>query len=982
MIRYLFLIFILTLLACNPDPLESFLPEIRNGSLHIGRHFMPLFENSLYEKIVKVNIDGQSTLIMEWAEDKIKSYNIHVRLLHGLESRYDMEINSEEIPIIMEGASFNFNSKTGRGVLKWKPSKTFTGRKAYRQISLTLPLEFRDRRSLSSEPDFVVKRKITVIVYKSLDPPEIYKIETSYGIYEKLDDGNFYTRYGAKSLDLSYYDQIFVGRREKKELFDNIRFYSEGTYDFFHSSTTPHKQPTSWETAEEKLFDLFELYDKFKKPVPDDLIKFINLPFYIVDKIRQNDEDCDRSQTVPKNQTEHWCLAELKEGEKLDFDKDLYVKHYQIPQSISFKNLFYKMQSVYLCEVYHIISSAYILNSASWKKRDMCYLSLDEVKKIKNFLNEKEIVYLCKSSNTCDLVDTSQWQADFFKIPESIKWQLAGLKPLNDNSIHIPLIRNEESGYSAKNLVQIYVRDHNQFGKAPFLIPHQRPGHFLFWTTPIDMDIKWNAGIFESLEGNAWKLNYSIRLDETEESKNHFHQFPISFQPVSQTIHGSPISLRFNILQKAIARYSELFDPEKDIQFSSTYDGNNWLNSSFSAISRIKTQYIFPEDFLSNIRQSILFDSIPFFKIDNKKSLLDHLYLQPLTLRFKSNIYLVHDTIENETLHPSSSESPSNNTTINETIHYGQFSSEPHSNNTNTLSPLITVQRGVYKKRHCDCSDWEEFKKDNQIYIEGTCFCEVNLQLDSDSTILKRSNDSTISFYLSYDYFLEGNKNVFLNNNFYKNTNQSDIPISLYKEPFVPKYNPPSKLDFSSIAQNRFHIFFNLQPTLKCSSLANSSDRVCEINYLLDQRPQQSTINQLNKEQSLFSEEGVRAVLFCDEGLAVGSGSKAGNNCPCSSSLIFNKTGLQMQCVFKKNQTGSLSIHLETDNPYIYFINIDKKHNESAYQSCLNSSFPHPGDCRRLAQQKKGEGQVQEFLSYGDIDKSHKHTPIKTFKVP
>ena len=150
-----------------------------------------------------------------------------------MESKYELQLGNEEFDILNE-AKWKFDSKKNIGVLKWKPSKTFTDDQPYKKISLPLHLELRDRHAPSKDPSFIVKKYISVIVYKKLDEPEIYKISTAHNEYEKMDDGNFYAKHGAQNLNLSYYDTVFAGVKKQIEIFNHLKFYSQIIYSQFH----------------------------------------------------------------------------------------------------------------------------------------------------------------------------------------------------------------------------------------------------------------------------------------------------------------------------------------------------------------------------------------------------------------------------------------------------------------------------------------------------------------------------------------------------------------------------------------------------------------------------------------------------------------------------------------------------------------------------------------------------------------------------
>ena len=186
---------------------------------------------------------------------------------------------------------------------------------------------------------------------------------------------------------------------------------------------------------------------------------------------------------------------------------------------------------------------------------------------------------------------------------------------------------------------------------------------------------------------------------------------------------------------------------------------------------------------------------------------------------------------------------------------------------------------------------------------------------------LKDSNGKVISSYWPYNYFIYTDQKLLLKNTFYEKSQTKGIPINLKPAPLTLQYKSPVELSYIG---NRIHIFFNLKPSLQCISESESSDKICKVSYLLNEFAQHYSDL---KNKNFFSEYGVQAYLSCSDGIALNSDQETGE-CPCSEKPVFSQKGMELECVFQKDQKGSLSIHLETNNPYIYFLNTDVKHDK------------------------------------------------------
>ena len=851
----LFLNFI-WLLSCEQNPLKKISPHIVEGTLQTGERHFSLFEDSLRASLVKVNIAGQSDLIMEWTEGTFKLYRFRIRHLYNLKSRYEFQLKEEDLFRRLPGAQWKFNSKKGTGILEWRPAKDFTGEKPYVKFSLPLFLEFKDSRSL--EPAFVVRKNIKVIVYKSLDKPEIYRISTRHNNYKKLDDGNFYTDHGAQLLNLNYYNKLYLGHKKGKrqEIFDHLRFYSETAYIKYSSYD---------DFGDEMRFDV---YSSRGQAIPYKILGFLKQPIYYEKEIRLEDEGKASNPTAVLNKDEAWRLAELSLKKPIPFDQDIYIKHYQIPKKIDWEKLFYKIESPLLCKIYHIISLEFKIKKTGYKGRDLCYLSAFAIFDIPNRnraeIEEREDIYLLDENNTLKLADKSNWPFYFYKIPDSIKWLMAGYAPIPHSFIGIKLSRADD--------VSIYIKDYNQWGSSPHIAPYQEENNLLFWSVP-EMSGEWHLKSAERIDANDWRLNYVIKpRDSANKNANLFRQAYLKLQPVSKTLAGNPVSFQLSALPSVLAKYKEDFDPKRDIKISKGISYGEglpeWSSTSVSLSNKIKISYVFPSDFVPLIHKAIPYNNIPTYKIFSKDKVLGYLNLtrpEPLSHQTRSS---------------------------------GTSSEEK--------------KPSLFFENDSDCSKWAEDKKEDGIYIESLCSYRAKLNLRSDSKRLRNKRGELISAYWSYDYSFS-EEAVLLSHKFYPHSWSADWLMALKREPFAPSFDWAGPL--SKEVKSRIYIFFNVQPVLKCVSLSGASDKKCFINYFLDERVDKEEWENLNKEIA----SAIQAHVSC-------SGDRQGSRpdlCSCGANPVFSEEGISVECSTQNNHKGAFSIYLESSSPYIYFLNTE-----------------------------------------------------------
>lgn len=914
----LFLIFYSCfLLSCEQNPLKGIPPELHKGVFETGNQHINVFNESLYDKLVKVDILNQSDLLMEFKEGQRNIYPIKIRLLHGLEKRYKLDVSLEKLELLKE-LTWSFNPENNTIILDWKPSKIFAGKNLYRKISIPLILSFKDHRLSSSEVSFVLKKELQVIVQKQFEEPEVYRIVANHGVeYIKLDDGNFYSKYGAKKLNLKYFDSVFVGDIKKKKIFDNVLLYSHqlslvvlkyvfmGTIeDFLRSMDAP--------------FDKIKLFNSYKKPVPVDTIVFLKQPFYLKD---ETSSECEFDEDFKPGKDESQCFNRLSEN-NIDFDTNIYVKMYQTPECLTTNSkcikpsdFFYKVKDPILCKLYHHISAEAIIHKRLTPyRRDLCYLSSVRSAKINNnyYKMENSSFYVFRGDQF-EPVDRSQWTFSFYKIPEYIKWQLGGYRPIEDILVNLKRI-NET------NLL-VYVKDYNNFDKHPSLVPYQQAGRPVFWKSSIIKSWKFISA--RLLKHSDWELSYSINLERDFNGKNsgNLTHFDMDFHTVSETMSTKePTPFLFNIPPVIKAKYIE--------------DANFYQKKSASVFvlgHKMNFQWNFPAKFISNVQKIIPFKKIPLYKVySNDQKISDYVRLGKLNVNAKTSCLVGKD---------NNVEFKNSDETID----------EYHSGN----------KEGGYKiKSSCKCLGLEEKLSaqsegvPSNFILENTCWYDIKVETPPSSSILQAKDKDSKSSYVAVDHFLDIQGDVYLRNIFYKDSSTRDIRLDLKKEFFIEKEGKLYKKEKKPI-NSKIHLFFNLQPdSMECVTSTEHKNRTCDIKYAFDQHSHSIRSLEYFRRESgdkFFSDNGVQVHFTCPDNPTA---------CSCENRLrYFREKEIVIQCLIKQNYQGKILTWMTTKNPYIYFIdspdlevssggNFDNSSSADDYRKTSIKSWNAPGEGR------------------------------------
>lgn len=870
------LFFMFFFLACHQNPLKDIPDRLREGALHTGEQNLPLFENALYDQLVKLSIQGKSENIITFKEGENSSYTLLIKPLYDLESKYEISIKGNPF-VSLKGTRWTFDNKSKKGVLEWTPKKDFTLEKMYSSISIPLFLEFKDRKDNSS---FVVEKHIKIIVEKTLDPLEVYRVATHYHEYHRLSDGWFYTHHGAKFLNLQYYDKIFLDRKLTKEFktFNNLKFYS-------HEVLSENSAMLRFQ------YGLEDLFGKNGGQIPYPLLTFLKQPLYYMGSAKQSGKVCELGSVGETYGT--FCLLLVQPQQRLGFDKKIYVKRYHIPKAVDVKNLFYKVENKNLCGSYRET-----IKPGSSHDEDMetpCYFPFSMISSVdqeyfkknsiykylvQNHLEEKGYaLYERLKNGTFQPVDTSQWEFKFHKVPDFMKWQISGYRPIEDHSLKVILT----AGDYAPNYLKVYVKDYNLFEEAPRLVLFQELHDALFWPFPYLK--RWNKHNEQKLARSTWLLQYDTDISFPPVNEEDIpHSFKANFQVETKGVSSDPFSLVFSTLPSLTMSYIEEFHPGTDVKFSRTVETRGhekkWISSQLSLEHFVKVQLFFPKDFLSRIKIFV------FPKVFNLKS-----YFQP------GKTYL--DYVD-----------------ISQTV-------------TSCGVRDLEKPQDLFEGSYCaKCSDFTENLDGDQIYLES--ICSYNLHISADQTTLGKSIQ-----YFPYKYKVPIGAQVKLDNTFYEETQADDIPMKVIAEDFLPLYprfEKPQIKEKNIIVGNVIDVFFNLQPQIK--PLSHST----EVKRYVISYPAYAEDEQVHSHEHMptslpvtfenWSAAGLQPHISCRNKTSKGkrvrtysSSPEAASICSCKEP-VFSKNSLDIVCQFSKDQRD-VSVYLQARDPYIFFFNPD-----------------------------------------------------------
>ena len=842
-------------ISCQKNPLEDVPESLQKGSFKTGPDNFADFEDIIVDKFLKVDVlKNSGNFILTFQEGTFRSYKIKFRLLGDLKSKYEIIIKDNPF-LKLKDSEWSYDSETQIGVLNWKPGNNFNFRSSFVHDSIPLYIQLKKLGEPNRGSASVVTRQLEVVVYKNYQAPEVDKIETKYANFIKLDDGKFYKDYSLSSLDLTYYDLVFLGYEKRIEVDDSFMFYTSYIQNQFNSISS-YDDPSTERVGFKKDYDFFMMTDKRREQVPEDLLPFIGEPYYKVVTKDEGGDYCEK--TIPADLEASLCLVPVTQRNAIPLETDLYVKQYDIPNDVQISDLYYRLESKALCEIYyHGLGADYLILKKTWntyvkEAQSICYLSFEKLNKNKPIpITERAEIYIVKKSGeglSAVSVDKSDWKERFYRLSRALKWQLAGLHPLDKDVIPINLSRlGKELSLSFyvqdNNHLPIYFTPVKEFYKSPS------------WALPF----AWKFKDKKRVENNLWKLTYSFKLNDSEIKKESVgskeENYYLILQPFSANVGGEAIKFKFSVLPFIPSHTIESFNPEKDFLISTeikkTGDFQDWVETQLSIKTQIKHEYVFSDELKKTLLKILSKE-----KMESQMNLMDIFDIQPLNPKF---------TVKNES--------------------HSICRDKSYFQNTSCKCTDFTLN-----ERSAELNEKDSSQEDKITYIESVCSYETTLTLQN-TTFNKAKGIS--SAYWKYNYYIS--PEILLKNEFYGDgTNQTSIPLPI-KRTYSNKYPLASDLN------NPFdiHFFFNLKPKISCFlEEFDSLNQTCKVSYFLDISPEKSVLFNLNKDEYFFSDKGLQAEVSCLK-------SDQNKN---DISTCLEETGMFEQCL------NSYSKNIDTEN--------------------------------------------------------------------
>ena len=600
-LKFTFLLLSLIITSCSwfsQDPLqEKVSKELQEGVLQTGPENWTLFDPVLVDQILKIEIKGQKDLSMNFKEGEERSYSIQFRFFNDFDQKYEILMDDNVFKNSLEGSKWSYQTDQLVGTLSWKPRHGFSHGRMYQSFNIPFSVKLKKKDFPDQNQILTIDRQVRVYVDKKVIATFIRKVSVKSDVnvqtYIQMDDKKFYRSDGLSHLDLSYYDDIFLSVLKSNDMVSSGENEVISYQDLFSSKENM------------MMYPIVGLLDRQKSKINEAIIPFIQQSYYYsTDK----KSECDGKS---------FCL--LEDRSSVLKDTSLYVKVYKKPETISPDQIYYKMESPFLCQVNYKKSADYIVNNLPDEKanyKEECYLALESFRDSLEELRESDEsnIYLLNNQKL-EKLKLSNWPVLFKKIPEFVKWNLGGHKPIKDNMIPVQMQYNE--GLFSKTLI-FEIEDQNGYLQDVQLIRDRKLYQKPYWSFPVSwslVDVQ-----LRSLD-KIVELSYSLVAKETT-----YQSQPIDLTAFSQTIAGDTVSIKLTLLPLVQIDETHQFDFEQDAvldqSFKESLGQREWIESSLKLNKQIDRTYIFPKDFYSHL---------PSYKVSSRlESFKNHINLNSI----------------------------------------------------------------------------------------------------------------------------------------------------------------------------------------------------------------------------------------------------------------------------------------------------------------------------------------------------------------
>ena len=840
MLKFRFFILFLSLFSCHQDPLKSIPENLRRGVFDSDLNNSSILDkNFLSKDYIQMTFKGSNDLNLHFKEGEISGHAVDVRVIYkDLPFDIDVKVDKNFIKSL-KGLTWSYDKKSGL-VIKWKPHSFFTGYEKFKTVKLPIYLYLKNKKDKQQSP-LKIQRTINLVVEKTYEKSEIFKISYENYTYEKMEDGFFYRVPNNKEINLRLNRPVYeisgtyaVTSYSGPKRGSGIRggsgapppSYSRTVYNYNDTSNIKFSGPVDtnkdYKTFTETIYDAQIINSTFiqKRALTEEVYSRLGKPIYE----RKQASDCASNPLTFVENGKTVCYVELPDGGQipLQLDRDIYEAYYELPNEVTYEDQgqlkkvsvdsgsiywMYQGEEPTSCSnltgasnvtrapnVTGVSDKSYAIDNRSGNTNRgwLCYvqvlkedtfLTLDNKK---FFYLDLQTEYMIKDNDLVLPISKNQFKKKFRLIPKHTKLAIAGYSKIEDR---IPLVIAAEN-YNEKNL-DFYIKDSNKTLLGPQL-NYLKTGNI---SLPFSIDFESR----NNFENGVWGFQYKVINNATPyvhewndlylpdiyayieqpHYKNNKSSFDFFPKSAEEGLEssGEGVSLESMLFPSIPVFYKENHKPDSFKKIG------KFGKNSFKSFNEISVEYLFPDNFYKNIMNFI----------PMKLNLQD--FDSPLYLESLEDI--LDFTIELNDL--------------NQAIGFSCISPQI----SKTLDP-----GDIFESGNCVC-DPVEFKEKNSTGTVFSSRCKFN-------TKFKLTSKTNYPMYFMYEYGLSTSEaslreDVF--NQFF------EVDLSHYSINNDGKMRTLYSNNDGQVQINASHFFANLKPSIQCVNASGNAKKECEIFY-------------------------------------------------------------------------------------------------------------------------------------------------------
>ncbi len=881
LLKYLFWVLSLfVFISCHQDPLKNIPEELREGLSYTSDAQSILDSNFLSSDLLRVTFNRKKDLILPFKEGEEAGHIIKIESLYE-DARFDIDVKipQQKKSIFDESFKWEYDKSLKQVVIVWKPGGQFTQYRTSVDVKVPLHIILKQLNN-PKHPPFVITKDLILKVEKSYESPEIVKIEYGYfvgsvgsgfetytpiDVYELIEDDKFYEIPTNEKVNLRLNRPIYV-KGEKHNNY-NSEDYSIIDYNANGLESKNH--------IYDSKITYYSLRASQRGPLTKDVYSRLGKSVYVK---KEDEQSCASSSDTETKNGNTICYVELENGGDTDLDLNLeiYETYYVLPETLNyedngtvkqivfdstFDNIYKKLSGEFSSNCYALGGARSVqLYKEEGGDGSDCYV---QVLSGDTFIKRSKVFYFQMENleiKKAYPISKDQFQKKFRLMPKGLKLSIAGY---NYVLLNDPM-----------NLV---------FSKLPF-----NPNYSDY----TDKNIMLRVYVRD--------LNYIHEGTslETLKTKNIFSPLKMNFYDQTYTEDNDLLVFLYE-LNKEKFETSDLND---------RYLKSKGMDDSFSFYFRPSSRGV---DHLSGKKVSLDFHVLPEIHVLFEEHLKDLLNEQE---NDKTIFKMSHKLKRKYFFHPDSFEDFSQIVKLKKDLK--DFDSEVTIKSLkdilninlyldNCFNSTVGNRDAIAIDESCSCG--EVYQKENVLVTD----CNFNTTMTLDS--IKKEE----SFYVAYEYILKDE--VSFRDDLFENSYRFD----LFSYMVTDHENQKIKVDLSD-AKIDYHFFFNLKPTLVCSSDLDSVGKKCKISYPL----------YLNTTNFHINMEKMKEFLFFDVTCEDSNGEK--KVCSCNEEIQKNlllemdRAEIFKECSFGKNEIVKITTSLKTNSDNIFFIDLKKEVNLSS----------------------------------------------------